>query len=93
MSNSLTRTVANVILNQQEPTSLSRATLFQWIVWQYPRARAGGLCGAVKPPVADHGWYPAILHLETAEVQVFAHLDDHYDSPESAVDYFDTKEE
>jgi hypothetical protein len=46
-----------------------------------------GLCGAVRPPVSKHGWYPAVIRLKEKVVQVHGHLDKKFDSPNDAADW------
>jgi hypothetical protein len=80
--------IANLAFNKSQPTTLAFAELFTWVIWQFPKEAKGGLCGAVHPPGSEHGWYPAIIHLDTEKVQVFAHVDKSFPTPETAADHF-----
>jgi hypothetical protein len=82
--------VAGIKLRAKSPTSLAFGDLFTWTIWQFPRRKAGGLLGAVRPPVAEHGWYPAIIHAKDKRAHVHAHLDATFDSPEAAVDHLNS---
>lgn len=88
MSKKTTQTIADITLNTGEPTDVDREHLFQWVVWQFPRPHDGGLCAAARPPLPNHGWYPAIVHLQNNKVRVFGHLDLEFDSPETAAEFF-----
>ncbi|MCB8989065.1 MAG: hypothetical protein R3E31_01400 [Chloroflexota bacterium] len=87
-----TRLVANLTLSANQPTIVAREALFNWIVWQFPTLKNGNLCAAVHPPLPGYGWLPAVIKGEK-NVQVFAHLDAPFESPETAVDYFTGKTE
>ena len=76
--------VANVALSTKKPTQLTFKQLETWVIWQFPRKNGGGLCGAIRPSLAKHGWYPAVIFPKEKRVQVYAHLDAQYDSPEAA---------
>ncbi len=78
--------VAGVKLRSKKPTKLGFRDLFTWTIWQYPRRTTGGLLGAVRPPVSDHGWYPAIIHVKDEHASVYAHLGELFPSPEAAVE-------
>lgn len=89
----MTHTIANLTLHKQEPTDVDRDEMFNWVIWQFPTLRNNNLCGAVHPPISGYGWLPAIIHTQEKKIQVFAHLDAPFDSPETAVEYFNTKHE
>lgn len=74
-------------LNNSKPTMISHKQLRSWVVWQYPKKVAGGYCGAVHPPTAHFGWLPAVIYRNKKEVQIYGHLPEPFDSPESAADY------
>ncbi len=74
----------HVKLSSTKPTMISQKRLVNWVVWQYPKKVADGLCGAVHPPSASFGWLPAIIYLDKKEVQVHGHVPEPFDSPESA---------
>lgn len=80
--------VAGIELQSDKPTVLSFGDLFTWVIWQFPRPHKPGMCGAVRPPLPDHGWYPAIILPDKERVQVYGHLNKTYPSPEAAADHF-----
>lgn len=84
--------VASITLSKHEKTTVPRAALHDWVVWQYPRPRDGGLCAAVHPPVPHHGWIPAVVLAKSRKVHLYAHLPRPFESPEAAVEYFNTPE-
>jgi hypothetical protein len=88
MGSETTITIEQVTLDTAVPTELPFKALFTWVIWQYPRKRAGGLLGAVRPPTAEHGWFPAIIHNKTETVMVHGQVERPFDTPEAAIDYF-----
>lgn len=88
----MTIVIAGVRLRSDRPTTVAYRQLYQWVVWQFPRPSRKGFFGAVRPPIADHAWFPALIQVDKKRVQVFAHLDQAYSSPESAAEYFDEAE-
>lgn len=81
-------TVAEVTLNKDVPTKLTFQELYTWVIWQFPKQKEGGLCGAVTPPITDYGWLPAIILFDEKCVRVYGHLDQKYESPEVAAEHF-----
>lgn len=81
-------TVAGIMLSQTAPTPLSFDDLYSWVIWQFPKQKNGGLCGAVHPPIPEHGWIPAIIQVKKKRIEVYGHLKQPYASPELAADYF-----
>ena len=81
--------IAGIRLNLDKPTELSFADLFHWTIWQFPRRKGGGLVGAVRPPVEDHGWLPVIVHVKSQLVHVLS--DRHFDTPEEAAAFAETE--
>lgn len=79
--------IASIAFQAHKPTQVSAVDLFQWVIWQFPTLKEGGFCAAVHPPLPDHTWYPAIVRNEGQQIQVFAHLNTHFNSPEEAVNY------
>lgn len=77
----------NVILSLDRPTELSFAELYSWVIWQFPRPKSGGLCGAVRPAAAEHGWYPALIKLKEQRVLVHGHLGQQFPTPAAAADW------
>lgn len=83
------RKIANIVLRREGPTELTFKELFAWVIWQFPRPKKAGLCGAVRPPIPDHGWFPAVIKPKEKRVLVHAHIEEPFPSPEAAVEYFD----
>jgi hypothetical protein len=79
------KTIDSILINSDAPTRLALADLYTWVIWQFPRPQADGLCGAVRPPLADHGWFPAVIRATDNTVLVYAHVSEPFDSPETAV--------
>ena len=82
------RVVAGVKLRSDRPTTLTYGQLFHWVIWQYPRPLKKGFCGAVRPPIAEHEWIPAVIQADKERVQVYAHVGETFSTPETAVEYF-----
>ena len=80
--------IDDVVLDTAVPTELPLSALFTWVVWQVPRRQAEGQIGAVRPPTTAYGWWPAIINNKTEMVIVHAQVEQPFDSPETAVDYF-----
>lgn len=83
----LTKKVDTIMIKLDQPTELTFSELHTWVIWQFPRQVKKGLCGAVRPPIPDHGWYPAVIHLKEKIVQVHGHLDQKFISPNDAADW------
>lgn len=75
------------MIKLDQPTELTFADLHTWVIWQYPRQIGKGLCGAVRPPVPEHGWLPAVIRLKEKVVQIHGHIDQSFDSPNAAADW------
>ena len=80
--------IAGVKLRSDRPTTLTYHQLYQWVIWQFPRSSKKGFCGAVRPPIAEHEWIPAVILVDKERVRVYAHLNQTFPSPETAVEYF-----
>ena len=78
--------VANVTLSTQHPTKLTFSQLETWVIWQFPRKKDAGMHGAIRPFIANHDWFPAVIYPKEKRVQVYAHLNTLYPSPEEASD-------
>ncbi len=72
-----------------EPTAVPMDRLFNWVIWQFPRLRDGGFSGAVHPPEAAHGWYPALIDAEGGRVIVYGFIKERFPSPEAAAKHLD----
>ena len=81
--------IADLAFYVDKPTSFSFAVLHRWVIWQFPRPHQDGMIGAVHPPTSEHPWYPAIVKAKSEEVLIHAHVEAGYESPETAVSYFD----
>lgn len=82
--------VAQLKLSTSKPTTLNLKLLHDWVVWQFPKQTANGFYGAVHPPLQEHGWFPAIIHLGKNEVQVYGQVVETFATPEMAAEYFAT---
>ena len=88
MSNRYKR-IASVDLATDRPTSFTFADLADWVIWQFPRPKHNWMCGAVHPPTAEYGWFPAAIHPHQEQVDVHAHATDPFPTPEAAADWID----
>jgi hypothetical protein len=84
MNNGHVYTVSGIDLSLAEPTTLAMKDLQEWVVWQFPRRAAKAHFAAVKPPIADHGWYPATVDKNHKHVTIYANIETALDSPEAA---------
>lgn len=82
--------IADVKLRVNRPTRLTFEDLYTWTIWQFPRRKTGGLLGAVRPPIAEHGWYPAVIQVSEKQALVHGHLEQVFDSPEDAVEHLNS---
>jgi hypothetical protein len=82
--------IAQLKLNNTKPTTLNLKLLKEWVVWQFPKKFANGFCGAVHPPLEDHGWFPAVIRPEKNEVQVHGHVPETFATPEQAAEHVAT---
>lgn len=82
-----TKQVDSITIRLDQPTELTFSELHTWVIWQYPRQIDKGLCGAVRSPVPEDGWYPAVIRLKEKVVQVHGHLDKKFGSPNAAADW------
>ncbi len=87
MTQNASNLIATIPFQANKPTLLPMNELFNWVIWQFPLPKEGGLCGAVHPPLPDHTWYPAIIRNGGQQVQVYAHLEANFASPEEAMNY------
>lgn len=86
--NGETKVVGKLTFETTKPTAVSFKQLHTWVIWQFPQPHPHGMCGAVHPPLPNHGWIPAVIDHQRQTVQVFAHLAEPFASPETAVAYF-----
>jgi len=83
--------IAEIAFHINKPTTLPLQELYNWVIWQFPHPKEGGLCSAVHPPLANHPWFPAIIHNKEKHIHVYAHLDAVFNTPEEALAYFTNK--
>lgn len=77
--------VANLTFKNDVATEFTLQDLFSWVVWQFPKIVADkDLCAAVHPPIAEYGWLPATINLETEAVTVYGHVKRPFPTPETA---------
>jgi hypothetical protein len=84
MSKQNTIQIHNISIHLEQPTSLTFDELYEWVIWQFPQQKKGGLSGAVRPPLFGASWYPALIHPKEKRIQVYGHLDTSYSTPEEA---------
>ncbi len=78
------RIVADIPIKTDRPTELTFADLYTWVIWQYPRRKGTGLCGAVRPPLANHSWFPALIKHHDQRVEVHGHMEREFSTPYDA---------
>lgn len=81
--------IDGIALNANEPTVVPIDRLFTWVIWQFPRPREGGFSGAVHPPEAGHGWYPALINAKGSQVTIYGQVPERFPSPEAASKHLD----
>ncbi len=79
--------IENIPFHTNRPTEVTFRQLHNWVIWQLPRHKLNGLMGAVHPPLAGYGWLPAVILLKEKRVQVYAHLNTPFASPEEAIEF------
>lgn len=84
MSKQNTTKIHNISIHLNQPTSLTFNQLYEWVIWQYPQQKNDALSGAVRPPLLESSWYPALIYPKEKRVQVYGHLDTSYKTPEEA---------
>ena len=84
MNEQETTGVHNIKLNINQPTDLSFNQLYDWVIWQFPTQTEDGLSGAVRPPIVDATWYPALIQPKEKRVQIYGHLNTLFNTPEKA---------
>ncbi len=82
--------IAQLKLHTVKPTTFNIKLMPDWVVWQFPQkcAKEKGYCGAVHPPLAKHGWFPAIIYPGKNEAQIHGHLPETFETPELAANHF-----
>lgn len=84
MNEQETTVVHNIKLNINQPTALPFSQLYDWVIWQFPTQAENWLLGAVRPPITDATWYPALIQPKEKRVQIFGHLNTSFNTPEKA---------
>lgn len=87
--NGSTHTVSGIDLSLSEPTTVPMKELQAWVIWQFPRRTAKIHYAAVKPSLADHGWFPATIDKSRKQVTIYANIEAALDSPEAAARQLD----
>lgn len=82
-----TQLIENIPFHTNQPTEVTFHQLFRWVIWQLPRRKLNGLMGAVHPPIGGYGWLPALILFKEKRVQVYAHLNTPFASPEEAIEF------
>lgn len=85
------KAIDSLQFDMTKPTELSFEQLYTWVIWQFPRKQKSGLCGAVHPPIPEHGWLPAIINPQKQQLTIHAHLDEIFATPEAAADFLQNK--
>ena len=74
-------------LDTDQPTEVQFGDLQEWVIWQFPRLKRGWLCGAVHPPLAECGWFPASIQPNQQRLLIHAHRVDPFVTPEEAAEW------
>ncbi len=82
--------VAGISFRGDGPTIVPIKELYTWVIWQFPRRKDKGYCGAVRPSIAEHPWYPALIQSDRQRVHIYAHLSEQFPTPEAAAKHLDT---
>ena len=77
--------IVSIDLREDGPTELGLEDVADWVVWQFPRPRRGGLCAALHPPETAFGWLPGIVYPEEERLDIYAHAAGPFPTPEEAV--------
>ena len=85
-----TTEIAGIMLDASKPTVVTFQQIHRWVIWQFPRPKKSGYCGAVHPPDGQFGWIPAIIEFDEQKVCLYAHLMPPFPSPEDAADWLAT---
>jgi hypothetical protein len=85
------RLVGTLPIRLDGPTELSLDQLYTWVVWQFPRPRHHGLCGAVRPPISQHTWFPALISRRDQRITVYGHIDQEFPTPAEAASWLENQ--
>jgi hypothetical protein len=83
------KVVAGMTFNLEGPTTVPMKELYTWVIWQFPRRKQAGYCGAVRPTIAGHSWFPALIQPDRESVHVYAHLTEQFPTPEAAAKHLE----
>jgi hypothetical protein len=64
--------------------------LYTWVIWQFPRRKKEAFCGAVRPTIAGHSWFPALIQPDRRHVHVYGHLSKQFTTPEAAAKHLES---
>ena len=81
--------VDQITFDLSAPTPVPLQRLHTWVVWQFPRLRPEGYSGAVHPPEAGYGCYPAVIDALANLVLVYANVKERFPTPEAAARHLD----
>jgi hypothetical protein len=84
------RKIGSIKLRKDRPTKLTFADLHTWVIWQFPRPKGASMCGAVKPPIASHNWFPALIRQHDNQVLVHGHIDLEFSTPNAAAEWLES---
>jgi len=87
------RIVAEITIRTDRPTELTFADLYTWVIWQYPRRKGSGLCGAVRPSLANHSWFPALIKHHDKRVVIHGHIEREFLTPNAAADWLENNDQ
>lgn len=88
--NKSSKIVDGLPLHTDMPTLLTFTQLYAWVIWQFPRPKQDGMCGAVRPPCEEEGWFPALIRSQEEVAAVYGHAPQTFSTPESAADWLAT---
>ena len=88
MSNQEKYNVAGIALRTDKHTNIALHRLYGWVIWQFPRLRNNGYLAAIRPPLVDQEWIPAIIRADRNQVKVYGNAGKKYATPEEAVEFF-----
>lgn len=83
--------IAGIRLRKDKPTNVTMDKLYGWVIWQFPNPQKGGYQGAVRPPLVDHEWIPAVIQADNKRVRVYGNAGMTFPTPEDAAGYFREK--
>jgi hypothetical protein len=88
MSSEKENIIAGIKLHTDKPTDVSLHRLYGWVIWQFPRSEKRGFQAAIRPPLAEHDWIPALIQAEKDRARVYGNALKRYPTPEEAAEFF-----